>query len=289
MPYLYQGIPVSSLTEPAGTPSTSVPGFSGFPLQQPIQNYTSTVTNPFPLSYLYQNTSNNKFDDVAVNYCTAYTTGPLTGNGTIPSINIPGSNPIVQYKHISAYGWGGGGGGGGGGGAYTGNPFHTGGNGGNGAAGAYAGTVQARINATTINYTVGTGGSGGKAGGKNPNASAGKGTPGSPGNNTTITIGNAILTAPGGNGGTGGQGGNVPSDGANGGSGNIPTSDVNSGSIQNPPLPETPSYNWPAQNSGNAGSGGNGSNGNSNSANRGNAGSPGYLQIYFIYDGTPPP
>ena len=102
MAYLYKSVNISNLTQSGGY--STVPGFTGFPLQQVQQNYTSTVTNPFPLSYANVNLSTGIPADVALNFCTAYTTGALTGNSII---NMPLNN--ITYKHISAYGWGGGG------------------------------------------------------------------------------------------------------------------------------------------------------------------------------------
>lgn len=289
--YFYKGVNIYNLTQSNG--NQTVPGFSEFPLQlatnvQP--QYTSTVTNPFPLSYLYQS------KDVA-NYCTAYNTGPLTTPGSITSIDIPGTNPVITYKHISAYGWGGGGGGGGGGGIVKDGNAYNAGFGASGSPGNYAGTVQAAISSNIINYTVGTGGKGGGGGATNDTLgkNAGDGGNGGVGNSTTLNInGTIILTAQGGSGGNGGNGAsctNAPyKSGNNGTTPSTPASSVKSGNIQYPPVSGAPVLVWPAQTNGNAGSGGiaaeNYSPGPQKSAKSGSAGSPGYLQIYFLYDGT---
>lgn len=274
MSYLFKGINISNLTTTGGT--QTVPGFTGFPPQlttnvQP--QYTSTVTNPFPLNYIY----NSNSQDVA-NYCTAYTIG-LSSSGTI-SMPLNG----VTYKHISAYGWGGGGGGGGGGGAYTGVHARNGGDGAAGKSGAYAATVQAPItSSTTLTYTIGSGGGGGSAGGKNSSGPADPGTEGTSGKATNITVGStSILMAPGGKDGNGAGGGNTTNGGGDGNNpGSTDSSSVNSGNLRTIDTPADGTV-WPLQNSGNGGSGGSGGS-VKDSANAGKSGADGFLQIYFLY------
>jgi hypothetical protein len=284
MSYLFKGINITNLTTSGGT---SVPGFIGFPTQ-PTTNvqpqYTSTVTNPFPLNYIYN--SNTK--DVA-NYCTAYTT-TLSSSGTI---NMPLNS--ITYKHISAYGWGGGGGGGGGGGIVKdGNAYNAGGGAG-GGSGNYAGIVQVPITGA-INYTVGGGGTGGGGGTSNDTLgkNAGDGTAGKAGGSSTLNVaGTTILTANGGSGGNGGNGANTGTipykSGTSGSTPGTPASNVSNtvGNQRTTTTPSSPYTAWPQQTSGGAGGGGsaaqNTSPGPFKSATSGGAGAAGYLQIYFLY------
>jgi hypothetical protein len=137
----------------------------------------------------------------------------------------------INYKHISAVGWGGGGGGGGNGGkgykCCCGSGRSNGGGG--GAGGGNGGYFKIRryplpkLKDSTITISVGGGGANGNHGGNHNNCNGGKGGDGGgggPGGDTNIHVdGTHIAWAQGGGGGGAGNAGTSGGGGNNGGAG----------------------------------------------------------------------
>lgn len=262
----YKGVKIDNLLTLSSAVNSSLAGAgSGMPKSDlPVHNFEK----PYPLGIKYKGTDISEY--LKSFYKDYNSSGTFTETLPINGVN---------FKHISAYGWGGGGGGGGRGGQGKGcgppvnGKTNNGGYGGTGGAGAFVAIERYPITGNTVTIKVGYGGNpgykgsdqnklGGKCGGSGNN-----GTPGDDGGTSDIYInGNQVVSAPGGTGGGGGGSGNKSSNGGNGGDGYTPTSRIASGFAG----AVNPGGSYPNRNSGNGG-------GNEQ------GGTGGFVRVYYHY------
>jgi hypothetical protein len=266
--YTYKGVNINNLLVSSETTNTSLDGAGTAMPKSPIPRYS--FEKPFFL--------NIKYKDIDISeYVTSYYKDYNTTSGVITeTLPING----VNFKHISAYGWGGGGGGGGCGGkgltvGFRNSPKHNdGGNGGSGAAGGFV-AIQRYPIGNTIEIGVGIGGTAGTNGNdkENQTGKGGNGNSGTNGNSTYIKINNiTVINAYGGTGGTGGIGGSDSAAGGNGSDGTTTSSNIVSDYIGT----LTAGGAYPNRNSGN---GGTGCKKNTNIT----SGNNGFIRIYYHY------
>jgi hypothetical protein len=271
--YSYKGISIDKLLTLTVINNSYLAGAGTNIPKSPKPTYS--FEKPILLNIKYKGTDISEY--VTSYYKDYNTSGVITETLPIKTETAPIYG--VNFKHISAYGWGGGGGGGGrgGDGRDGGGDTKSGGAGGAGGNGAFVAIERYPISEKPIEISVGSGGNGGYRGNDRGN-SAGKGGDainGNSGNASYIKINNiTVINAPGGNAGVGGNAGTSKNNGDNGANGNTDASTrVND---YKGTLTEG-NTSYPKRNGGNGGSGG--ANGDQSGFN----GNSGFIRIYYHY------